>query len=123
MEVKKSSLIFFLYALVMFWPDYFFFGMIKLLSVQLYNTLCTFEITDSADVAQKEKVLKPENFFLQICIRNHCTDYAALDTLEIPINLHQRILLFQHLTVHQKNSISVEDNLKAYAYPLCMELQ
>lgn len=31
MEVKKSSLIFFLYALVMFWPDYFFFGMIKYL--------------------------------------------------------------------------------------------
>ena len=31
MKVKKSSLIFFLYALVMFWPDYFFFGMIKYL--------------------------------------------------------------------------------------------
>ena len=41
MEVKKSSLIFFLYALVMFWPDYFFFGMIKylenlLLHMRLY---------------------------------------------------------------------------------------
>ena len=31
MKVKKSNLIFFLYALVMFWPDYFFFGMIKYL--------------------------------------------------------------------------------------------
>ena len=31
MKVKKSNLIFFLYALVMFWPGYFFFGMIKYL--------------------------------------------------------------------------------------------
>ena len=31
MKVKRSSLIFFLYALVMFWPDYFFGGVIKYL--------------------------------------------------------------------------------------------
>ena len=40
MKVKKSSLIFFLYALVMFWPDYFFFGMIKYLE----NLLATYAV-------------------------------------------------------------------------------
>ena len=52
MKVKKSSLIFFLYALVMFWPDYFFFGMIKYLEnllaayaiIYVYNSYNIFHL-------------------------------------------------------------------------------